>query len=368
MRKAAARGVSSRVKTATQSRFTSRFHYAEDSNRPLEILAFLTPLVAFYECGLVFWLRHDEMVLTNRAHSGLVNFFRLFGVRAEDLHVSAMSLPSVALILTLLIWQIVAGLPWIIRWRTIAFMWMESFALAAPLLVFAAVIGRAQLLMGGNQVSEDSIRSLDIVGRASMAAGAGIYEELLFEPKISDLKDFNSISLFKNLFLNGWFPIFPWIIFPLIGFLVKKRKLTLIGFNYFVISLILFVFTTILKFNETNYLREEAIELFYPANLTYIFLAVSFIVLIKNIVHFLPFEKLKIFQLFGRASLFFYVFHLTMVHLFFKKFSENLEIHFINTFILFFLFFLVVALIINQFKKSKLFLKDNFILKTIFGN
>jgi uncharacterized protein len=196
----------------------------------------------------------------------------------------------------------------------------------------------------------------------------GIYEELLFEPKISDLKDFNSISLFKNLFLNGWFPIFPWIIFPLIGFLVKKRKLTLIGFNYFVISLILFVFTTILKFNETNYLREEAIELFYPANLTYIFLAVSFIVLIKNIVHFLPFEKLKIFQLFGRASLFFYVFHLTMVHLFFKKFSENLEIHFINTFILFFLFFLVVALIINQFKKSKLFLKDNFILKTIFGN
>ncbi len=184
MRKAAGRGVSSRGKTATQSRFASRFHYAEDSNRPLEILAFLTPLVAFYECGLVFWLRQDEMVLTKRAHSGLVNFFRLFGVRAEDLHVSAMSLPSVALILTLLIWHIVAGLPWIIRWRTIAFMWMESFALAAPLLVVAAVIGRAHLLMGGNEVSEDSIRSLDIAGRASMAAGAGIYEELLFRMAI----------------------------------------------------------------------------------------------------------------------------------------------------------------------------------------
>ncbi|MCE9618837.1 MAG: CPBP family intramembrane metalloprotease [Planctomycetes bacterium] len=158
----------------------TRFHYAEASNRPLEILAFLAPLVAFYELGLVFWLRSDQLVLTNRAHGGIVNFFRLFGVRAEDLHVSAMSLPSLALVLTLLIWQAVARLPWSIRWRAIPFMWLESFALAAPLLVLAIAIGRAHLAMGGGAVSEDSIRSLDFVGRASMAAGAGIYEELLF--------------------------------------------------------------------------------------------------------------------------------------------------------------------------------------------
>ena len=154
--------------------------YAETSNHPLEIILFLSPLIVLYELGLVLWLRMDQQVLTNRAHGGLVNFFRLFGVRAEDLHVSAMSLPSVALILTLLIWQVMSRLPWKIRWRTIPLMWLESFALAAPLLVLAAVIGRAHFVMASNQVSEDSIRALDVVGRASMAAGAGIYEELLF--------------------------------------------------------------------------------------------------------------------------------------------------------------------------------------------
>ena len=146
----------------------------------MEIILFLSPLIVLYELGLVLWLRMDQQVLTNRAHGGLVNFFRLFGVRAEDLHVSAMSLPSVALILTLLIWQVVARFSWKIHWRTIPLMWLESFALAAPLLVLAAVIGRAHFLMASNQVSEDSIRALDVVGRASMAAGAGIYEELLF--------------------------------------------------------------------------------------------------------------------------------------------------------------------------------------------
>ena len=156
------------------------FNYAERSNCPLEIFAFLAPLVAFYELGLVFWLRKDEQILTNRAHGGFVDFFRLFGVRAEDLHVSTMSLPSLALILTLFIWQLVARLPWKIRWRTIPYMWLESFALSAPLLVVALVIGRARLMMSSGQIGEESIRSLDFVGRASMAAGAGIYEELLF--------------------------------------------------------------------------------------------------------------------------------------------------------------------------------------------
>ena len=148
------------------------FNYAEQSNCPLEIFVFLAPLVAFYELGLVFWLRKNEQILTNRAHGGFVDFFRLFGVRAEDLHVSTMSLPSLALILTLFIWQLVARLPWKIRWRTIPYMWLESFALSAPLLVVALVIGRARLMMSSSQIGEESIRSLDFVGRASMAAGA----------------------------------------------------------------------------------------------------------------------------------------------------------------------------------------------------
>ena len=176
MRRAAVGGVSNRARSSSGPRYA----YAETSNHPLEIILFLLPLVALYEIGLVLWLRNDQHVLTNRAHIGLVNFFRIFGVRAEDLHVSAMSLPSVALILTLLIWQVVARFSWKIYWRTIPLMWLESFALAAPLLVLAAVIGRAHFLMASNQVNEDSIRTLDVVGRASMAAGAGIYEELLF--------------------------------------------------------------------------------------------------------------------------------------------------------------------------------------------
>lgn len=91
-----------------------------------------------------------------------------------------MSLPSVALVLTLLIWQIAARLRWKIRWRTIPLMWLESFALAAPLLLVAMVISRAHSVLAATQVGQTSIRSLDVVAKASMAVGAGIYEELLF--------------------------------------------------------------------------------------------------------------------------------------------------------------------------------------------
>jgi hypothetical protein len=158
----------------------ARVSYAADSNRPLEILLFLAPLLALYELGLLLWLRSDDRVLTNRAHGGIVNFFRLFGVRAEDLHLSSLSLPSLALVLTLLIWQVAARLPWSVRWRTIPLMWLESFALATPLLVAALALGRAHLALAAGGAGEDAVRSLDVVGRASMAAGAGLYEELLF--------------------------------------------------------------------------------------------------------------------------------------------------------------------------------------------
>lgn len=145
----------------------------------METLVFLCPLVVLYEVGLAIWLRQGDAAVTNRAHGGLVGLFRVAGVRAEELGLPLLSLPAVGLALTLLAWQVIGRFPWRFRWSTVAGMAGESVAMAAPLLPLGLLASR----FGGGLCAvsgEASLRGMDSVSRLTMAAGAGIYEELVF--------------------------------------------------------------------------------------------------------------------------------------------------------------------------------------------
>jgi hypothetical protein len=152
--------------------------YFELSRRPLHILAFLIPLIAAYEVGSILYLgRRDGFTETIRAHSIILGFFQDFGIAGRYL-------PGVALATVLLVWHILSGERWRIRTTVIPLMILESLAWTIPLLVMIALVQRTGApgglgpALGGP--TGDVLASLPWQARATVAVGAGLYEELLF--------------------------------------------------------------------------------------------------------------------------------------------------------------------------------------------
>jgi membrane protease YdiL (CAAX protease family) len=137
--------------------------YARDTQRPLYCLLFLFPLVATYELGALI-LRPavwpDRQLV---AHSLIQKLLGWFGA-------SGFWVPAVVLLATLLLWHVLAGHPWRIRWWVLPLMVAESVALTVPLFV----LGHALLRAGPG--SPAGVLQQEIV----LALGAGIYEELVF--------------------------------------------------------------------------------------------------------------------------------------------------------------------------------------------
>jgi len=149
--------------------------YFDRSQQPLEILAFLAPLIVFFEFGLVGALRlGDGWVFTNRAHSALLELFDWVGVHADRLRLPALSLPAAALVVVLLVWQVIARRAWTLHLPTVGFMAVESVLTALPIVVLG------WLLAALPWASVPEPRSLGMTGQIAVAVGAGLYEELLF--------------------------------------------------------------------------------------------------------------------------------------------------------------------------------------------
>ncbi len=155
--------------------------YWHASRKPLQILAFLAPLVIAYELGLAMFLRSREGVLTNKAHETLLLFFDTFGLTATG----GLYLGGAAIIVVLVIWHLLAHDPWRIDPATPALMAAESLGLTIPLLVLAFIIGGATTTTalsatGAGAGAGPDLAELSIWARLSISIGAGLYEELLF--------------------------------------------------------------------------------------------------------------------------------------------------------------------------------------------
>ncbi len=174
--------------------------YWDRSKQPLEILALVAPLVVIYEIGLVWALRAENGTITNRAHEGLLRLFDAVGI---DLMV--MALPALAVVVVLVTWQLLSRRPWSLDLPTLGLMVVESAAAALPLAVFAQVIARSDAAwasMGAMALAQASPgaeaagpEALGVLGKVSLAIGAGIYEELIFRMAL--------ISLLHTLFVDA---------------------------------------------------------------------------------------------------------------------------------------------------------------------
>ena len=157
--------------------------YTRVSTRPLHILVFLLPLIAAYEVGSVLYLGSGtDVAQVVRAQRILGEFFAWFGV-------SGLHLPAILTVIVLLVWQFISGDRWRIRWSVIGGMWVESMLWTLPLLVLGLIVVRAissemgsslhaPAAVGG--VAADGPGAMGWHAQATIAIGAGVYEELLF--------------------------------------------------------------------------------------------------------------------------------------------------------------------------------------------
>jgi len=162
------------------------------SRLPLHALVFLVPLILLYEVGSVWFLRDASAggggVTTQiRAESLLYLFFQHFGA-------VALMLPGITLAAVLLISHLVRRDRWTVRPMVIVGMFLESAVWVLPLIVMAGVVTDAASRIAGGGLggggmaawggwvgqAGETLRSMPWQARATIAVGAGVYEELLF--------------------------------------------------------------------------------------------------------------------------------------------------------------------------------------------
>ncbi|MGE3109349.1 MAG: CPBP family glutamic-type intramembrane protease [Phycisphaerales bacterium] len=162
--------------------------YSRESSRPLHILIFVLPLVILYEVGAVVYLRPAAgmggagVEQTIKAHRMLGDFFHSFGV-------AGVYLPAAAIVTVLLLWHVLSNERWKVKPWVLAAMGLESIVWTLPLLVLSAMHARAMgsatpaaalAMIQQPADAQAEWARLAWQARATIAIGAGLYEELLF--------------------------------------------------------------------------------------------------------------------------------------------------------------------------------------------
>lgn len=177
--------------------------YLRLSTRPLHVLVFLAPLVLAYEVGSILFLtdRGAGVVETIKAHRLLSDFFGLFGV-------TGFYLPGAALIVVLFVWHVIRRDPWRIRGWALVGMLAESALWSAPLLALSRLFQDLTPPAGGAaaalvQETAQGLSRLTAPARATIAIGAGLYEELLFRMLAIAAFHLILVDLFRAREING---------------------------------------------------------------------------------------------------------------------------------------------------------------------
>ncbi len=185
---------SARTSSAGRGLIRPRDDYWSLSTRPLHGAVLLAAFVAAYELGSIFYLRAEQagVMHTVRAKRLLDVFFQNFGV-------AGFMATGLAMLAFLLTWHMLRRDPWSIKPMVLAGMLMEACLWALPILVFGTIFRRAAAAwalgpeaVGGSNLDVlacamplaaadgTSLMALSWQARATIAIGAGIYEEMLF--------------------------------------------------------------------------------------------------------------------------------------------------------------------------------------------
>jgi len=164
--------------------------------------------------------------------------------------------------------------------------------------------------------------------------------EIEFLSAEADYTDYNFFNVIKALLYDGWFPLFPWIAFPVFGSILahyrKKSENSFANIKVATLGLLLtvagfiwlyFGFTSADAAHPFNELvkREPYGEIFYPPTLAYILSAAGVCLLLFSLI-----DKTRNanfwnpLTVFGQTSLFNYILHSALVaYIAYPLFEEN---------------------------------------------
>ncbi|MDP6692928.1 MAG: CPBP family intramembrane metalloprotease [Phycisphaerales bacterium] len=168
----------------------SRHRYTDLSRQPSYILAFLTPLIVYYEISLFVADKNIQI----KAHDALVRFFELFDMPPTK----GLFLGGVAIITILAIQHIMSRERWSIEPKVVAGMAIESVLLTFPLLAFGTMLAGVIAAASPTVLSD-----LGLSERIAVSIGAGLYEEFLFRMLLIAGVHTIACNLFKQSNLVG---------------------------------------------------------------------------------------------------------------------------------------------------------------------
>ncbi len=127
-------------------------------------------------------------------------------------------------------------------------------------------------------------------------------------------------SILNHWLIDGWFPVFPWLVFSLLGGLfgemrIKKNTLQLTKKTW-ITALLLLVAGAImwLLYPGAQYVRAGYSELFYEPTIGFVLVAVSTFVLVQLLVDKKPDTAIfRPFTLLGESALFMYILHAAII-------------------------------------------------------
>jgi hypothetical protein len=177
----------------------------------------------------------------------------------------------------------------------------------------------------------------------------------------------NSLFLFlHHVFIDGWFPVFPWTGFTILGYLICKNRITLSKYsNYMLLSGITFIFGFSLLYNlelvNLNPIRDGYTEIFYPVSIPFLFYIFGLFLLITPLFNF-NLWGFSLVSLFGKFSLPIYFIHTFLIKFYIPFFSQSAD-HFnkfiflsgvLTLYLLIFVYVFLIKSLANKIKKNRL--------------
>ncbi len=163
--------------------------YLEQSKKPLHILVFLIPAIAFYAIGSIVFASG----VMPAAEQTIGAIFGVFGV-------VGMHLPSLALIAFLIIHHLIRRDSWKLSVPALPMMLVESAAWVVPLLVLS------RALEFGGPLADAAVdpASIGLGARLTLGVGAGLFEETLYRLVLITLIHLLAVDVVGLKDMAGW--------------------------------------------------------------------------------------------------------------------------------------------------------------------
>lgn len=129
-----------------------------------------------------------------------------------------------------------------------------------------------------------------------------------------------------HTFIDGWFPILPWMGFFILGYIICKKRLMLMKYsNYLLIlgsSFILgFLFFYLFEFVRVNPIRDGYTEIFYPVSIPYLFYVFGLFLVVTFFIN-KTLTGFSVISSMGKFSLPIYFIHILLIKFYVPFFSQ----------------------------------------------